>query len=60
MNHVHKTVKPGRRPGTVLTESGEELPVPAGWELLPPGDGPLTKLVKAKGPTWLVQVKIGG
>lgn len=33
--------------------------MPAGWELLPPGDGPLTKLVKAKGPTWLVEVKIG-
>ena len=59
MTHEHKTVKPGRRPGTVLSESGEELILPAGWDLLPPGDGPLTKLVKAKGPTWLVQVKIG-
>lgn len=59
MTHEHKTVKPGRRPGTVLSESGEELTLPAGWDLLPPGDGPLTKLVKAKGPTWLVQVKIG-
>lgn len=59
MNHAHKTVKPGRLPGTVLAQSGEELSVPAGWELLPPGDGPLTKLVKAKGPTWLVQEKIG-
>lgn len=33
------------------------MDVPEGWELLPPGDGPLTKMVKAKGPTWLVQVK---
>ncbi len=32
---------------------------PVGWELLPPGDGALTKMVKAKGPTWLVQVKVG-
>lgn len=59
MTHEHKTVKPGRRPGTVLSDSGEELTLPAGWDLLPPGDGPLTKLVKAKGPTWLIQVKIG-
>ncbi len=26
--------------------------------MLPPGDGPLTKMVKAKGPIWLVQVKV--
>lgn len=32
--------------------------VPEDWQLLPPGDGPLTKIVKAKGPTWLVQVKV--
>lgn len=59
MTHEHRTVKPGRRPGTVLTDSGEELTPPDGWALLPPGDGPLTRLVKAKGPTWLVQVKVG-
>ncbi|MBU1564774.1 MAG: DUF2293 domain-containing protein [Proteobacteria bacterium] len=54
-----RTVKPGRKTNTVITESGEELVPPASWELLPPGDGALTKLVKAKGPTWLVQVKVG-
>ncbi len=59
MIHEHRTVKPSRRPGTVMTETGEELSLPSGWALLPPGDGPLTKLVKAKGPTWLVQVKVG-
>ena len=59
MAHEHRTVKPGRRPGTFLTESGEELTPPSDWALLPPGDGPLTKLVKVKGPTWLVQVKVG-
>ncbi len=32
--------------------------VPEDWALLAPGDGPLTKMVKAKGPTWLVQVKV--
>lgn len=59
MNYEHRTVKPGRRPGTVLTDSGEELTPPDDWALLPPGDGPLTRLVKGKGPTWLVQVKVG-
>lgn len=43
----------------LVTDTGEELVPPAGWELLPPGDGALTKLVKAKGPSWLVQVKVG-
>ncbi len=55
----NRTVKPGRKGGTVLTETGKELMPPASWELLPPGDGALTKLVKAKGPSWLVQVKVG-
>ncbi len=55
----NRTVKPGRKTGTVMTENGEELMPPASWGLLPPGDGALTKLVKSKGPTWLVQVKVG-
>lgn len=59
MTHEHRTVKPGRRAGTVVAESGEVMTPPADWALLAPGDGPLTKLVKAKGPTWLVQVKMG-
>ena len=59
MPKENRTVRPGRVAGTVLTETGEQLVVPSDWELLPPGDGPLTKLVKAKGPTWGVQVKVG-
>ena len=55
----NRTVKPGLKAGTVLTETGEALVPPPEWELLPPGDGALTKLVKAQGPTWLVQVKVG-
>lgn len=43
----------------VFSESGEKLIVPEDWDLLHPGDGPLTKLVKAKGPTWVVKVKKG-
>ena len=59
MLHEHWTVKPGRTTGTVIAASGEIMTPPSDWTLLPPGDGPLTRLVKAKGPTWLVQVKIG-
>lgn len=43
----------------VLTASGETLPVPDGWVLLPPGDAALTRRVKAAGATWTVQEKKG-
>lgn len=32
---------------------------PEGWVLLPPGDAMLTRRVKAAGPHWLVQEKVG-
>lgn len=59
MSDINRIVKPSRKPGTVLSEDGELLSIPSDWELLEPGDGPLTKRVKAKGPSWLVQVKKG-
>jgi len=59
MPKENRTVSPGRIAGTVLTETGEHLVPPSDWDLLPPGDGPLTKLVKAKGPTWGVQERVG-
>lgn len=52
-------VLPGRRPGQVRTKNGENLRIPAGWELLPPGDATLTKRVKAAGPSWTVKEKKG-
>jgi len=55
----NRTVRPGRKTNAVITEAGDELVPPPEWQLLPPGDGALTKLVKAKGPSWLVQVKVG-
>lgn len=57
MLHQNRIVKPGRAARSVLTDMGEQLVVPHDWALLPPGDGPLTKIVKAKGPSWLVRVK---
>lgn len=54
-----QTYLPGLTPDTVRTASGETLPTPAGWDLLPPGDPALTRRVKAAGPFWQVQEKVG-
>ncbi|UJR83281.1 DUF2293 domain-containing protein [Sandaracinus amylolyticus] len=52
-------VREGPQPRTVITPDGRTLAVPAGWTLLPPGDAGLTRRVKAAGPTWTVQEKVG-
>lgn len=54
-----KTFLPSPTPNTVRTPSGEVVPVPSGWVLLPPGDAGLTRRVKAAGDFWLVQEKVG-
>lgn len=54
-----RIVAPGPNERTVRLASGETLTVPAGWEILPPGDAGLTRRVKAAGPTWTVQQKKG-
>jgi len=55
----HRIVRPGKKPGVVISGDGEELPVPEHWAFLPAGDGPLTKRVKAQGLTWVVEVRRG-
>lgn len=52
-------VKPGRKKGTVLTSDGEEITIPDGWQLLPPGDAACTRKVKAMGDYYQVQEKRG-
>ncbi len=52
-------VVPGVQPRTVRSADGETLVVPAGWDLLPPGDAALTRRVKAAGASWTVQEKRG-
>ncbi|MDQ3031590.1 MAG: DUF2293 domain-containing protein [Myxococcota bacterium] len=52
-------VRPGAAALTVIDERGRSLAVPSGWVLLPPGDAGLTRRVKAAGPTWTVQEKVG-
>jgi hypothetical protein len=54
-----RILRPGPTARTAITEAGATLQVPAGWELLPPGDAGLTRRVKAAGPTWTVQEKVG-
>lgn len=50
---------PGPRERTVRTDEGRVIPVPATWELLPPGDPGLTRRVKAAGDHWVMQEKKG-
>lgn len=52
-------VSPGPSERRVRAAGGQELSVPDGWELLPPGDAALTRRVKAGGASWTVQEKKG-
>jgi hypothetical protein len=54
-----RIVRPGAEPRSVLTEQGRTVVAPIDWVLLPPGDAGLTRRVKAAGPTWTVQEKVG-
>lgn len=51
--------RPGPKPRTVWAPTGEIVPVPENWELLPPGDATLTRRAKAAGPFWLMTEKRG-
>lgn len=59
MPNVTRELWVGPSPDRPRTEAGEELEVPPGWALLPPGDAGLTRRVKAAGPTWTVREKRG-
>ncbi len=59
MTIASRVVSPGPSDKTVRTEDGKILPIPEGWELLPPGDAGLTRRLKAAGPTWTIQEKKG-
>ena len=50
---------PGPSSDSVRSADGKVRKVPAGWELLPPGDAALTRRVKAAGEHWLIQEKKG-
>jgi hypothetical protein len=59
MEETTRIVAPGPAERTVRTHEGAVLNVPAGWELLPPGDAGLTRRVKSAGPSWTMQEKKG-
>lgn len=54
-----RIVRRGAQDRTVIAPDGSTLIVPADWILVPPGDAGLTRRVKAAGPTWTVQEKVG-
>ena len=58
MSTETRTVRPGPSPRSVIVD-GVTRAVPSGWSLLPPGDAGLTRRVKAAGPTWTVEEKVG-
>ncbi|MDP4624438.1 MAG: DUF2293 domain-containing protein [Akkermansiaceae bacterium] len=55
MSHETLDVRPGKRPGFVFSQKGEEIKIPAGWALLPPGDAALSRRIKKDGPSWTVK-----
>lgn len=59
MPHLTRIVLPGPLPRSVRTPEGQILHPPADWVLVPPGDPGLTRRIKAAGPTWTVQEKVG-
>lgn len=59
MAHEKLEVAPGPDDRSVRTADGTIRQVPAGWELLPPGDAGLTRRLKSLGPTWTVKEKKG-
>ncbi len=59
MSQQTLVVSPGGTPRQVIDANGNQLTVPQGWELLPPGDAGLTRRVKAGGPTWTVKERKG-
>lgn len=59
MPEESRVVRPGKAVRQVISDNGEILEAPKGWELLAPGDAALTRRVKKAGPHWQVQEKRG-
>lgn len=49
-----REVRPCAKPRHVVSADGRVLAVPAGWDLLPPGDAALSRRIKQDGPSWTV------
>lgn len=48
-------VRSSKKNGYVISLEGEELQIPSGWELLPPGDAALSRRIKNDGPSWTIK-----
>lgn len=48
-------VRTNKNPGHVTSLDGDQLQVPNGWALLPPGDAALSRRIKKDGPTWTIK-----
>jgi len=59
MPNQSRVVAPGPDDRSVRTTDGQMLRAPADWVLVAPGDPGLTRRLKAAGPTWTVQEKVG-
>ncbi|MEE9404908.1 MAG: DUF2293 domain-containing protein [Algisphaera sp.] len=59
MPHENRVVTMTRHPKTFRTLNGYDLPMPAGWALLLPGDAALTRRVKQGGTSWKIEEKKG-
>ena len=57
----NRTLRPAPHPkfNYLLTDDGEMIHPPAGWNCLPSGDAAVTRALKALGPCWTVQQKKG-
>lgn len=52
-------VRPSNKERHVRTLNGDELKVPDGWELMPPGDAAMSRRIKKVGPSWTVKEQKG-
>lgn len=61
MPNQNRTLRPAPHPKFkyLVTESGEMIYPPEGWDCLKPGDAAVTRALKALGPCWTVQQKKG-
>ena len=55
MIHQNLEVRISKKQGFVTSLEGDQLKIPKGWALLPPGDAALSRRIKKDGPTWTVK-----
>lgn len=59
MTVSHRIVRQGKTADIIYSESGERLVIPEKWSFLKAGDAAVTRSIKGKGTTWVVQERRG-